>query len=161
METQQPTATMPLPAAVPRRTQLIGPAGTPGTPGTPAGSAGTPAGSAGTPGTPAGPAGTITVLQEIVYKTRYARWIEEKRRREEWPETVERYLHFMADHLRTGNSERAPYEVPAPLLGEVRAAEGFQVIATQNPVEYIATGHLSEALRDRFEHVEGLISIEW
>ena len=33
------------------------------------------------------------------------------------------------------------------------AAPGFQVIATQNPAEYIATGHLSEALRDRFEHV--------
>ena len=27
------------------------------------------------------------------------------------------------------------------------------MVATQNPVEYIATGHLSEALRDRFEHV--------
>jgi MoxR-like ATPase len=40
-----------------------------------------------------------------------------------------------------------------PRIGEVRAAEGFQVVATQNPVEYIATGHLSEALRDRFEHV--------
>jgi MoxR-like ATPase len=40
-----------------------------------------------------------------------------------------------------------------PRIGEVRAAPGFQVVATQNPVEYIATGHLSEALRDRFEHV--------
>jgi MoxR-like ATPase len=40
-----------------------------------------------------------------------------------------------------------------PRIGQVRAAPGFQVIATQNPVEYIATGHLSEALRDRFEHV--------
>jgi MoxR-like ATPase len=40
-----------------------------------------------------------------------------------------------------------------PRIGEVRAQPGFQVIATQNPVEYIATGHLSEALRDRFEHV--------
>ncbi|NLG64477.1 MAG: MoxR family ATPase [Actinobacteria bacterium] len=40
-----------------------------------------------------------------------------------------------------------------PRIGTVRAAWGFQVIATQNPVEYIATGHLSEALRDRFEHV--------
>ena len=37
-----------------------------------------------------------------------------------------------------------------PRIGEVRAALGFQVIATQNPVEYIATGHLSEALRYRF-----------
>ena len=40
-----------------------------------------------------------------------------------------------------------------PRIGEVRAAEGFQVVATQNPVEYIATGHLSEALKDRFEHI--------
>ena len=40
-----------------------------------------------------------------------------------------------------------------PHVGEVRAVEGFQVVATQNPVEYIATGHLSEALRDRFEHL--------
>jgi MoxR-like ATPase len=40
-----------------------------------------------------------------------------------------------------------------PRIGLLRAADGFQVVATQNPVEYIATGHLSEALRDRFEHV--------
>jgi len=43
--------------------------------------------------------------------------------------------------------------VQVPHIGEVRAAEGFQVVATQNPVEYVATGHLSEALRDRFEHL--------
>lgn len=40
-----------------------------------------------------------------------------------------------------------------PHVGEILAEPGFQVVATQNPVEYIATGHLSEALRDRFEHV--------
>jgi MoxR-like ATPase len=40
-----------------------------------------------------------------------------------------------------------------PHIGEVRAADGFQVVATQNPVEYVGTGHLSEALRDRFEHL--------
>jgi MoxR-like ATPase len=40
-----------------------------------------------------------------------------------------------------------------PRIGEVRAGTGFQVVATQNPVEYIATGHLSEALKDRFEHI--------
>jgi len=43
--------------------------------------------------------------------------------------------------------------VQVPHIGEVRAVEGFQVVATQNPVEYVATGHLSEALRDRFEHL--------
>ncbi len=40
-----------------------------------------------------------------------------------------------------------------PKLGEVIAREGFTVIATQNPREFVATSHLSEALRDRFELV--------
>ena len=44
--------------------------------------------------------------------------------------------------------------VQVPHLGPMHAAEGFQVVATQNPAEYVATGHLSEAIRDRFEHLE-------
>lgn len=43
--------------------------------------------------------------------------------------------------------------VHIPHLGEVRAAPGFSVVATQNPAEFVATGHLSEALLDRFELV--------
>jgi MoxR-like ATPase/Mg-chelatase subunit ChlD len=59
------------------------------------------------------------------------------------PETVQNVLLPALDERRIG----------VPHLGEVIAAPGFQVIATQNPVEYVATGHLSEALRDRFEHL--------
>jgi MoxR-like ATPase len=40
-----------------------------------------------------------------------------------------------------------------PNLGEVRAAPGFALVATQNPAEFVATGALSEALLDRFELV--------
>jgi len=40
-----------------------------------------------------------------------------------------------------------------PKYGEVSARDGFTVIATQNPREFVATSHLSEALRDRFELV--------
>ena len=40
-----------------------------------------------------------------------------------------------------------------PRLGEIRAAPGFTVIATQNPKELVATSHLSEAILDRFELV--------
>lgn len=43
--------------------------------------------------------------------------------------------------------------VQVPQLGEVRAADGFAVVATQNPAEFVATGALSEALLDRFELV--------
>ncbi|MEN9723013.1 MAG: hypothetical protein RJB38_999 [Pseudomonadota bacterium] len=41
--------------------------------------------------------------------------------------------------------------VMVPRLGEVRAERGFAVIATQNPKEFVATSHLSEAILDRFE----------
>ncbi len=43
--------------------------------------------------------------------------------------------------------------VLVPRYGEVRAKEGFLVIATQNPKEFVATSHLSEAILDRFELV--------
>ena len=43
--------------------------------------------------------------------------------------------------------------VAVPYLGEVRAAPGFCVVATQNPAEFVATASLSEALLDRFELV--------
>ena len=38
-----------------------------------------------------------------------------------------------------------------PRLGPITAAAGFQVIATQNPREFVGTALVSEALRDRFE----------
>lgn len=43
--------------------------------------------------------------------------------------------------------------VSIPKYGEVCAKDGFAVVATQNPREFVATSHLSEALRDRFELV--------
>lgn len=59
------------------------------------------------------------------------------------PEAVQNVLLPALDERR----------LQVPHVGEIKAEPGFQVVATQNPVEYIATGHLSEALRDRFEHV--------
>jgi MoxR-like ATPase len=41
--------------------------------------------------------------------------------------------------------------VSVPMLGQVNSPDGFLVVATQNPREFVGTGHLSEALRDRFE----------
>ncbi|RJP70799.1 MAG: MoxR family ATPase [Candidatus Abyssobacteria bacterium SURF_17] len=41
--------------------------------------------------------------------------------------------------------------ISIPKYGEVIARDGFTVIATQNPRDFVATTHLSEALRDRFE----------
>lgn len=37
--------------------------------------------------------------EEFIYKSRYARWIPEENRRENWDETVTRYLNFMFNSL--------------------------------------------------------------
>lgn len=43
--------------------------------------------------------------------------------------------------------------IQLPRLEAVEAKPGFLVIATQNPKEFVATSHLSEAILDRFEWV--------
>lgn len=44
--------------------------------------------------------------------------------------------------------------VKIPKLGDVIAEEGFYIIASMNPAEYVATSPLSEALRDRFAWIK-------
>lgn len=41
-----------------------------------------------------------TYYQEFIYKSRYAKWLEEEKRRENWDETVHRYLNFIDEHLK-------------------------------------------------------------
>ncbi|MBS7655317.1 AAA family ATPase [Candidatus Bathyarchaeota archaeon] len=41
-----------------------------------------------------------------------------------------------------------------PKIGEIKAKNGFIIIATQNPEEYVGTTRLSEALKDRFVWVK-------
>ena len=38
-----------------------------------------------------------TPLQEYVHKSRYARWLDKEKRRETWPETIQRYTNYFAD----------------------------------------------------------------
>ena len=49
--------------------------------------------------------------------------------------------------LLTAMDEKIIY---IPKFGKIDAREGFLIIATQNPEEYIGTSQLSEALKDRF-----------
>lgn len=37
----------------------------------------------------------------FIHQSRYARWLPEETRREYWPESVDRYLSFMVNHLKT------------------------------------------------------------
>lgn len=43
-----------------------------------------------------------TPYQEVIFKSRYARWLEEENRRENWDETVRRLYEYYSNHI--GNS---------------------------------------------------------
>ncbi|MEM4311514.1 MAG: AAA family ATPase [Nitrososphaerales archaeon] len=44
-------------------------------------------------------------------------------------------------------------QIEIPYIGTIKAEAGFLIIATQNPLEFVGTGNISEALKDRFEHI--------
>ena len=42
----------------------------------------------------------MNLYQHYIHQSRYARWIEEKQRRETWTETVERTINFLKGHIQ-------------------------------------------------------------
>lgn len=46
----------------------------------------------------------IDPYRNFIHTSRYARWIEEYKRRETWVETVDRYVDFMLNHLAENNN---------------------------------------------------------
>lgn len=46
------------------------------------------------------PPPNMTLYQQVIHQTRYARWREEQARRETWEETCERYVDFFKGHLK-------------------------------------------------------------
>lgn len=45
-----------------------------------------------------------TLYQQFIHKSRYARWLWDKNRRETWEETVGRYFDFFQKHLKENNN---------------------------------------------------------
>ena len=41
-----------------------------------------------------------TPYQDFIHKSRYARWNEKDKRREDWDETVDRYLEYVSAHIK-------------------------------------------------------------
>jgi len=59
-----------------------------------------------------------TLFSQYIYKSKYARYLEKEGRREEWPETVGRYLQFISQYL----VENHNYTIPSKLMGELNDA---------------------------------------
>jgi len=59
-----------------------------------------------------------TYYQQFIHKSRYARWLDDENRREEWHETVGRYVNFMSSHLLKKHN----YAIPDKVKEEVHEA---------------------------------------
>lgn len=56
-----------------------------------------------------------TDYERFIYTSRYARWIEEENRRENWDETVNRYLEYLTDHAMKAHN----YDMDSGLYREL------------------------------------------
>ena len=56
--------------------------------------------------------------EEFIYKSRYSRWLSNEGRREDWPETVDRYVDFMKTSVR----EHMGHTLNEDLLERIRQA---------------------------------------
>ena len=59
---------------------------------------------------------TVTPFQNYIFKSRYARWLPEKSRREDWSETVHRYIEFISKRLPSDVREETAKELEDAIL---------------------------------------------
>jgi ribonucleoside-triphosphate reductase len=82
----------------------------------------------------------MNLLQQIVYKTRYAKWLPDEKRREHWPETVERYIqHVVLPRLNMageGVSETRPPHIVEDIRQSIISLEvmpSMRMLMTAGP----------------------------
>src|SRR5271163_1754194 len=58
----------------------------------------------------------ISPYQQFIHKSRYARWDQDKQRRENWDETVHRYVSFFAPRIPKADREATAIEIERAIL---------------------------------------------
>jgi ribonucleoside-diphosphate reductase alpha chain len=61
--------------------------------------------------------------QEYIAKSRYCRFVEAEGRREDWFETVDRYMDFMKNHLETKHNHVMPMEIDSEMREAIKNLE--------------------------------------
>ena len=60
-----------------------------------------------------------TAYQQVIHKTRYARWREEDSRRENWDETVDRYMDYVTDAIKKHNNFELSQDIKSKLRNAI------------------------------------------
>jgi ribonucleoside-diphosphate reductase alpha chain len=77
-----------------------------------------------------------TVYQQIIYKSRYSRYLEEFNRRENWDETVWRYISFFRNHLEKNLGRKVSEDTWAKLYESIlnlKALPSMRCMMTAGP----------------------------
>lgn len=77
-----------------------------------------------------------TDYERFIYTSRYARWIEAEKRRENWDETVARYLTFMRNHLLNNHHYELSHELYEQLFNaiyEFKVMPSMRAMMTAGP----------------------------
>ena len=61
--------------------------------------------------------------QQYIAKSRYSRFLDSEQRREDWYETVDRYMDFMQGHLQSKHDYKIPVEVDSELREAIKNLE--------------------------------------
>ena len=73
----------------------------------------------------------MTPYQTYIAKSRYARYLDDKGRREHWNETVDRYFDFMEKHLKENNNYTMPAELRQKLA---RSVQNLDVVPSMRSI---------------------------
>lgn len=68
--------------------------------------------------------------QEVIYKSRYSRWLEEQNRRENWDETVKRLVSYYCDHINDDNV----YDLVYSSVYNLEVMPSMRALMTAGPV---------------------------
>lgn len=83
------------------------------------------------------PSGRIAdPYRNFIHVSRYARWLEEENRRETWTETVDRYMTFMKEHLKSNNGYSVPqedYDLVRTYILKHKALPSMRALMTAGP----------------------------
>jgi len=60
----------------------------------------------------------LSSYQQFIHKSRYARWVESEKRRENWAESVSRYVTFFSPRIPESDREAVAQELGAAILGQ-------------------------------------------
>lgn len=75
------------------------------------------------------PVSDVSDLQTYVHKSRYARWLDNKKRRETWPETVARYCDFFRNRF----GDTFPYNEIHEAIEKMEVMPSMRALMTAGP----------------------------